>query len=684
MARCEPPGEEKAPMQERTAALEEANARLQQEVAERQQAEAALRKSQATLLRAQQVAHVGNWVWHIRENRLEWSDEMYRIFAMQPEEFRGDLAEVISRAIHPEDRAVVEASNQSVIEAGKPVPVEYRIVWPDGTVRTVWAEAGDLILDDEGNPVMLTGIVQDITERKRVERAAQESEEKYRALFNQSVSGIFLHDLEGRILDVNETACLQSGYTREELLRLTVFDLHPKGVGRSTMPREEILRVWSGWQPEQRSTVEAEHQSKDGTVVPVEISTGVVRYGERRLMLALVQDISERKRAAAEQQELQTRLAQAQKMEAVGRLAGGVAHDFNNMLGVIIGHAELAMRQIDPNHPLYTDLVEIHHAAQRSADLTRQLLAFARKQLITPVVLQLNDTIEPMLKMLRRLIGEDIQLDWRPGAALWPVKIDPGQFSQILINLCLNARDAIVGAGAISIETQNVVRDTAYSVDKGWFVPGEYVQLAVSDTGCGMDQEVQANLFEPYFTTKLEGQSGGLGLATVYGAVKQNKGFVHIYSEPGQGTTVKIYLPRAVGQVVAIEPARPGVSGGQETVLVVEDEPAILRLATAVLERLGYTVLTANHPGEALARATQHAGTIDLLVTDVVMPEMNGRELAARVMANHPRLKCLFMSGYTANVIARQGVLDEGVWFLQKPFSIDQLARKVREVLEEA
>ncbi|MBN1139493.1 MAG: response regulator [Anaerolineae bacterium] len=525
---------------------------------------------------------------------------------------------------------------------------------------------------------------QEVAERRQAEAALQESEDKYRSLFNQSVSGIYLHDFEGRIVDVNQMACLQSGYSREELLQLTVFDLHPKGAGTIVMPPDEILRQWSEWQPEQRSTLEAEHQRKDGTIFPAEISTGVIRYGERHLMLAIVQDISERKQAAAEQQELQARLAQAQKMEAVGRLAGGVAHDFNNMLGVIMGHAELAMRHIDPDHALYSDLVEIHQAAQRSTDLTRQLLAFARKQIITPVVIELNGTIERMLKMLRRLIGEDIELIWRPGVALWPVKIDPGQFSQILINLCLNARDAIAGVGAIVIETQNAARDEAYTADRGWFVPGEYVQLAVSDTGYGMDHEVLTNLFEPYFTTKQEGQSGGLGLATVYGAVKQNRGFIHVYSEPGHGTTVKIYLPRAVGPTVTIETARPSVSGGQETVLVVEDEPAILRLATTVLERLGYTVLTASHPGEALARAMEYAGTIDLLVTDVVMPEMNGRELATRVMASHPGLKCLFMSGYTANVIARQGVLDEGVWFLQKPFSIDDLALQVRKVLEQA
>ena len=528
----------------------------------------------------------------------------------------------------------------------------------------------------------------ELAERKQVEQTLQESEEKYRSLFNQSVWGIYLHDPDGRILDVNQTACIQSGYSRDELLQLNVFDLHPDEAESANMLKDEILRQWSQWQPEQRSIIQGEHQSKDGTIVPVEVSTGVVRYGHRNLLLALVQDITERKRAADERDKLQAQLAQAQKMEAVGRLAGGVAHDFNNMLGVIIGHAELATRQIDPSHPLYLDLAEIHQAARRSADLTRQLLAFARKQIIAPRVLDLNDAVATMLKMLRRLIGEEIDLIWLPDAELWPVKIDPGQFNQILINLCLNARDAIGGAeppgvGTITVEAQNVICDESYSVDRTEFVPGEYVQLSVSDDGCGMEEEVLENLFEPYFTTKGEGQSGGLGLATVYGAVKMNQGFIHVYSEPGQGTTFKIYLPRSMEQAVAIELPRPDVQGGRETVLLVEDEPAVLHLARTVLGYLGYVVLSASRPGEALRQAAEYAGTIDLLVTDVVMPEMNGQELAAQIQADHPGMKCLYMSGYTANVIANRGVLEEGVWFLHKPFSIDELAVKVREVLDD-
>lgn len=530
---------------------------------------------------------------------------------------------------------------------------------------------------------------QEIAERRRAERTLQESEEKYRAFFNQSVWGIYLHDLEGRILDVNEAACQQLGYSREELLQITVFDLLPEPPGSPNMPRDEILRLWHEWQPEQRSTIQGDHRRKDGTIFPIEVSTGVVRYGDKRLLLAIVQDITDRKRAATERERLREQLAQAQKMEAVGRLAGGVAHDFNNMLEVIIGHAELAMHRIDPSHPLYGDLAEIHQAGRRSADLTRQLLAFARKQVITPRVLDLNDAVANMLTMLRRLLGEGIELTWVPDAGLWPVEIDPGQLNQILINLCLNARDAIgvagrEEAGTITVETKNVACDESYSAGRPEFVPGDYVQLTVSDDGCGMEKEVLDIVFEPYFTTKAENQSGGLGLATVYGAVKMNKGFIHVYSERGQGSVFKIYLPRSMGQVVPIAPPRQGVQGGRETVLLVEDEPAVLRLAKTVLGRLGYIVLTAPRPGEAVHQAAEYDGSIDLLVTDVVMPGMNGRELAARIGVDHPSLKCLYMSGYTANVIAHQGVLEEGVWFLQKPFSIDELAAKVRAVLDAA
>jgi signal transduction histidine kinase/ActR/RegA family two-component response regulator len=400
--------------------------------------------------------------------------------------------------------------------------------------------------------------------------------------------------------------------------------------------------------------------------------------------LALALAHREHKRADKEKEKLQAQLTQAQKVESVGRLAGGVAHDFNNMLQAILGNTSLALEELPPASPLRENLEEVQKSAQRSADLTRQLLAFARKQTVAPKVIDINDTIEAMLKMLRRLIGEDIDLAWLPGKELWLVNVDPSQVDQILANLCVNARDAIAGVGKLTIETANAVLDEEYCAGYADSTPGEYVLLAVSDNGCGMDAETRSHLFEPFFTTKEMGKGTGLGLATVYGAVKQNRGHINLYSEPGLGTTFKIYLPRHAAKAVPPAEAGPAQASarGSETILLVEDEPAILHIATKMLERLRYRVLAAGTPGEAIRLAKEHRGRIDLLMTDVVMPEMNGRDLAKNIQSLYPDIRLLFMSGYTANVIALQGVLDPGVHFLQKPFSLEQLMAKLREALD--
>jgi two-component system sensor histidine kinase EvgS len=368
-------------------------------------------------------------------------------------------------------------------------------------------------------------------------------------------------------------------------------------------------------------------------------------------------------------------------MESVGRLAGGVAHDFNNMLNVIMGYTEMLMDEADPASR--EDLQEILTAARRSAEITRQLLAFARKQTIAPKVLDLNDTVGNLLKMLGRLIGEDIDLAWLPKADLHPVKIDPTQVDQILANLCVNSRDAIEGVGKITIETNNVFFNEEYCQDHAGFKPGAYVMLAVSDDGSGMDRELQENIFEPFFTTKGVGKGTGLGLATVYGIVKQNEGFINVYSEPGKGTTIKIYLPRFAGDTKDTETAATAEvpPGKGETILLVEDEAVILKLGKRMLEQLGYRVLAANSPEIALELANNHSGKIDLLITDVVMPGMNGRDLALQLQSIQSELRVLFMSGYTANVIAHHGVLDDGIRFMQKPFSQHTLAVSVREAL---
>jgi two-component system cell cycle sensor histidine kinase/response regulator CckA len=402
------------------------------------------------------------------------------------------------------------------------------------------------------------------------------------------------------------------------------------------------------------------------------------------MIVVNARDITARLKAEEERVALEAQLQQAQKMEAVGRLAGGVAHDFNNMLGVILGHAEMAIEQVDPAQPLHADLTEIQKAAERSADLTRQLLAVARRQTVAPRVLDLNETVVGMLNMLERLIGEDIDLSWQPGVGLWPVKVDPSQIDQILANLCVNARDAIADVGRIAIKTGNVAVDEGHCARHPDFVPGEYVRIAVTDDGCGMDVDTLAHLFEPFFTSKDVGQGTGLGLATVYGIVKQNRGFIDVESEPGRGSTFTIYLPRQQGKADHIGTDRPMAPAalGHETILLVEDEPAILRMTARMLERQGYTVLAAGTPGGAIRLAQEHPGEIQLLLTDVVMPGMNGRDLSKNLLSLFPRLTCLFMSGYTADIIAQHGVLDIGVFFIQKPFSLRDLAAKVREALD--
>jgi PAS domain S-box-containing protein len=415
-----------------------------------------------------------------------------------------------------------------------------------------------------------------------------------------------------------------------------------------------------------------------------ELSLFTEMAGDLSYALNTLHEIKDKEASERKRESLERQLAQAQKMESIGRLAGGVAHDYNNALSVIIGFTELAMEKMSSKEQLCDDLNEVLSAAIRAKDITRQLLAFARKQTIAPKVLSLNEIVEGALKMLRRLIGEDIDLVWLPKTGLWPVKADPSQIDQILANMCVNARDAIEDVGKVTIETDTVVFDAAYCTEHAGFVPGEFVMLTVSDNGCGIEKEILENIFEPFFTTKDADKGTGLGLAMIYGIVKQNNGFINVYSEPGQGTTIRIYLPRHEGKGVQIQVNRTEetpVSRG-ETVLLVEDDPSVLKLARQILNGLGYIVLTSNIPVEAIGLAEKHTGEIHLLISDVIMPEMNGRDLAKRLQSLYPDIKQIFMSGYTANVIARHGVLDEGENFIQKPFSKTDLAKIVREVLD--
>jgi PAS domain S-box-containing protein len=520
-------------------------------------------------------------------------------------------------------------------------------------------------------------------------RELRHSEEQHRSLLEQLRIGIVVHAPDTSIQFSNQEALRMLGLSAEQMHGKTAIDPAWRFVREdgSAMALEDYPanRALASLQPVQDYIAGVDRPATgDRAWVLVRAHPA---FGPKQELLYIVVtfvDITESKRAAAEKAELETQFQQAQKMESVGRLAGGVAHDFNNMLQAILGNVHLAMAGIPPVSAARENLEEIQKCAQRSAELTRQLLTFARKQTIAPKVLDLNETVESSLKMLRRLIGENIDLAWLPAAGLGSVKIDPTQVDQILANLCVNARDAIGGVGRVTIATANSTFDEAHCAAHPESQPGEYVWLAVRDDGCGMNQDTLAHIFEPFFTTKDVGEGTGLGLATIYGIVKQNSGFVSVDSEPGQGTIFNIYLPRHASQAPAIERERvaePAESRG-ETVLIVEDEPAILAISRRVLERLGYTVLTAGTPAEAIRLAGAHTSEIQLVMTDVVMPEMNGWDLARRLLSLHPKLKCLFMSGYTADIIAHDGVLDDGVHFIQKPFSMGDLAAKVRSVLD--
>ncbi|WP_310600933.1 response regulator [Desulfobulbus sp.] len=516
---------------------------------------------------------------------------------------------------------------------------------------------------------------------RTAEQALRASEWKFRQLYENMAEGVFSIDMQDRIRESNASFQRMLGYTGEELKQLGYNDLTPEKwhvMEQIILSDQVMARGYS-------EVYEKEYRRKDGSVFPAEMEVFLLYddVGEQEGIWCIVRDISERNNAARIQKELQDQLYNAQKMESIGRLAGGVAHDFNNMLSVILSYAQMGLVKTDTTSPLHGYFHDILDAGERSAGVTRKLLAFARHQAAAPRVLDLNEIVAGMLKMLSRLIGEKIQLHWHPEANLWSVEIDPSQVDQILANLLVNSRDAIAGTGEIAIETANVRFDPNNWVSRPGVVPGEYVLLTVSDNGCGMSKDVLHRIFEPFFTTKEEGVGTGLGLSTVYGIVKQNNGWLDVESAPGKGTSFKIYLPRVrkgqigdtPGQVAAIP------YGRGETILMVEDEESVLKVTDTTLTGLGYKVLLASSPVTAIEKSNNHAGEIDLLLTDVVMPVMNGRELAELLRDSRAGLKCLYISGYDEQEAIYQQQAGQGVHFLKKPFSVRDLAIKVREAL---
>ncbi|HLK55424.1 MAG TPA: PAS domain S-box protein [Chthonomonadaceae bacterium] len=517
---------------------------------------------------------------------------------------------------------------------------------------------------------------EEIAERRRTEEALREGEEQFRATFEQAAVGIAHVRTDGQWLRVNRKLCEIVGYTREELLPRTFQDItHPDDLAADlAYVRQMLAGEISTYSMVKR------YFRKDGSVVWTNLTVSLVRHpsGEPKYFISVVEDITERRR-------LEEQLLQAQKLESVGRLAGGVAHDFNNLLTVILGNAELMeMEEEALDASVQESLRNITQAGEKAANLSRQLLAFARRQIIEPKIVNLNDLIVSLDNMLRRLIGENIELVMLPEEGLHSVKVDPGQFEQILVNLVVNARDAMPDGGKITIETQNATFDAEYARRHEDVTAGEYVMLAVSDTGTGMEEGIRLHIFEPFFTTKEKGRGTGLGLATVYGIVKQARGHIWLYSEVGKGTTFKIYLPSTTDEraLASASPLIKDQSSGSETILLVEDESAVRALAARALRGRGYTVLEAINGEEALRVVRGREQEITLLVTDVIMPQMNGKDLAERLQALHPRLKVLYASGYTENTIVHHGVLEPGASFLSKPFTPTQLALRVREILD--
>lgn len=626
----------------------------------RKKAEADLKRSEARLAAAQAIAHVADWSWDLISDELNWSAEMFRIYGLSPQEFDGKPSSVW-KLIHPDDVESHERAVRNLLAGKRVEPFEYRIIRPDGQERVVRV-LGGAIEHEAGVPIRLSGVVLDVTERRK-------AEDKFYSAFHVSPEPTTIATAsEGRYIDVNESFCRVTGYQRGEV------------IGRTSTE----IEFWE--QPEERTSF-VEQLAKNGSIRDLEI-TFRTKSGERRTALdsAEVVDIAGEKCILAvfkditEQRSLEKQLRQAQKMEAIGQLSGGIAHDFNNLLSVIIGYSELLEESLAKDDPLRKKCEQITKAGRSAASLTRQLLAFSRQQVLDPKVLDLNAVVLNVEKMLRRLIGEHIELTTALSPSLGRVKADQGQIEQVIINLAVNARDAMANGGNLTIETADVVLDEEYVQRHPLQKGGPYVLLTVSDTGVGMDAETQARIFEPFFTTKEIGRGTGLGLATVYGVVKQSGGYIWVYSEVGHGTTFKVYLPRTAEAMGADRPVRSAPSlHGTETVLLVEDEEALREFTASVLMQGGYTVLPAERPDKAIEIANQHQGPIHLLLTDVIMPGMNGRELAENLAALRPEIQVVYMSGYTG--FTHPDLLDSSAILLAKPFTRETLLQKVRQGL---
>jgi two-component system cell cycle sensor histidine kinase/response regulator CckA len=593
-----------------------------------------------------------------------------RVLGYSPEELKEISA---LEQIHPDDREYVRAAAEEARRTGVSRNLEYRFRHKDGSWR-VLESTSSVIPNSKGAPEKLVIVNRDISERKRASEALRLSEASFRSVIENAPYGIYRADATGQLLRANPAIQKMLGYASiDELLQVNLAT-HVYGNPQEYQRVNALLENARGFKD-----VEVEWKRKDGSPFKVRCSGQLMRNeGEREACFEVfVEDVTEKR-------VLESQLRMAQKMEAIGRLSGGIAHDFNNLLGVIIGYSEVLKKKLGTVNPLFEHAEEIEKAGKRAASLTRQLLAFSRQQVLEPAILNLNELVLEMGKMITRLIGEDIELATRLNPALGRVKADQSQMEQVLLNLAVNARDAMPQGGKLLIETSNVTFDEIYTRQHPGSKAGHYVMLSVTDTGTGMDAETLAHLFEPFFTTKERGKGTGLGLATVYGVVKQSGGYIWVDSELIKGSTFKIHLPLLEEKAdvqVSMTPTK-NLARGSETVLFVEDAEALRKLGQALLEENGYRVFAAEDGAEALQIVAEKRAAINILVTDVIMPGINGRVLADRLRPLQPGIKVLYMSGYTDSAIAEHGVLEPGTYLLHKPFTEEALLQKVREVLD--
>ncbi len=638
-------------------------------------AEDALRMNQALLFHAMKITSLGYWEYDVATDMFKFNDNFYAIFRTTADQVGGYLmssADCANRFIHPEDKDIFTAEIHSAIETDDPNfnrQIEHRIFFADGEVGYI-AVNYFIVKDEKGKTIKTYGINQDITERKRAEKALQESEESYRRLFQDHAAVKLLIDPDtGNIVDANKSAVNFYGWSEAELKKMKIEDIN-------TLPPQQVKAEMEKARTLKRTYFDFSHRLKDGSIKNVRVFSSGINLKGKDYIHSIVHDVTKEK-------ELEAQLFQSQKLESIGNLASGIAHDFNNMLNIILGYSELLLNKLHQGDLLRENVKQIVEAANRSMSLTQQLLAFSRKQILRPKILNINETLKSIQNMLQRLIGENIELVMSLDEDIHNVEVDPVQIDQVIINLATNARDAMPFGGKLILETANVLLDEQYIQNHPEVTSGEYVMIAVTDTGYGMDKETLSRIFEPFFTTK--GKGTGLGLATIYGIVKQSGGHIWVYSEQGKGTTFKIYLP-AVFIESQVQPQekqidRIELKGRGGHILVVEDEPALRGLFEAMLTNLGYRTTLAANGEEAVLLVEEKGLKPDLIITDVIMPIMSGAMLVERLKKTHPHIKVLYMSGYTDDAIVHHGVLDKGIPFIQKPFTINDLASKIEKLL---